>query len=68
MMREAHIREGIRLIREREDRHKYWMLTDCFLSGEYEFEKICQTFDTCARDAELPTLEDILFLLQVPSD
>jgi hypothetical protein len=63
-----HIRQGCRLIREAENRHNYWMLTDCFLNGENEFENVCKTFDTYARNAERPTLEDIRFLLQVPSD
>lgn len=69
-MQEAdfHIRQGCRLIREAQDRHNYWMLTDCCLNGEYEFEKRCQTFDAYARNAERPTLEDIRFLFQVPSD
>lgn len=56
---ERHVRQGERLLNEREDRYQFWVLTDCDLPGEDCFDKRCSDFDERARRKNWPTLEEI---------
>ena len=54
-----HFEEGERLLAEREDRYRFWVLTDCELPGEERFDELCLNFDARARLMNRPTLDDI---------
>ena len=38
-MYDSHIHIGSRLLKEEQERHNYWLLTDCFLDGEKSLKK-----------------------------
>lgn len=67
-MYDSHIHIGSRLLEEEQQRHNYWLLTDCFLDGEKEFEETCRKFDEDAKKNKQFTLSQIRFFLEVPND
>lgn len=67
-MYDSHIHIGSCLLEEEKQRHNYWVLTDCFLDGEKEFEEKCRRFDERAQKNKNFTLSQIRFLLETPND
>ena len=61
---EDHVAAGRRLIEEAKRRYNYWLMTDCVLPGEKEFERKCRAFNERAsqkvrRGMQMPSLDDI---------
>ena len=56
---QQHFQRGERLLAEKEDRYRFWVLTGCALPGEERFDELCLNFDERARLMNRPTLGEI---------
>lgn len=65
---DGHSRAGALLLKEEEDRHRFWLLASCILPGERRFLRRCERFDEKARRQHRPTLNAMKASSVVPSD
>lgn len=60
--------KGEELLREEEDRYRYFLVTDALLDGEDGFCRRCLHFDNLAQRWNIPNLDGVQMLSSVPDD
>ena len=68
MDEDVHWRHGRLLLEERQQRYRFWLLTDDEMDGEAEFLSKCARFDRHARHHGMPTLKSIAIVDTCPND